>query len=155
MKVCHALLSATLLVASCSSQPVGETWQITDVYTTPGMPSSIPEEVSGAVAISFGSSTISGFTGCARFRGAYTGGPIETATAVEFSDLEFKPIDDSCQGRTRYLHDSLVSMLVDSSFTASHKANNILVLTSAAEDNAIDPPAIRLASSSAPHAATP
>lgn len=149
-----AIAAAAVSLAACSNdtQQVSDSnWQITDVYTTPGTPSAVDDSVAGAVTLNFGDKTVSGYTGCAPLNGIvkFTGGDgdqlaaPEDATKVEFTQVKFKPIeDDQCQGKVRYMHDALVNMLVDGSFTIRHEGDGVMVLTE--QSDAVDPRAIRL-----------
>lgn len=152
-----ALIAATCLapLAACaddSTAVADATWQVTDVYTTPGTPSAVDDSVAGAVELGFGGKSVTGFSGCSPLAGmvAFTdesgaAAAPEDATHATFSQMQFRPIDESqCTGRVRYIHDALVDLLYDGTFSIRHEGSGEMVLQEDKGD--ADPRAIRLVS---------
>ncbi|AIU33392.1 MULTISPECIES: hypothetical protein [Corynebacterium] len=153
VKVTAALCLLALGLAGCGEkkqQVAGSQWQVTDVYTTPEFPHEVPDAIAGAAVMSFGGSSMTGFTGCAPFQGKISFSAQEKqnvapqdADRLTVKAVKFQPIDDAtCEGRTRYIHDSLVDIIVDASFTVRHDGAGVITLLR--NGNAIDSPAIRL-----------
>ncbi|AFM08053.2 hypothetical protein [Corynebacterium pseudotuberculosis] len=131
-------------------QVAGSQWQVTNVYTTPEFPNEVPDAIAGSVMMSFGDSSMTGFTGCAPFQGKVSFSAEgkqdvapQDADRLTVQAVKFQPIDDAtCEGRTRYIHDSLVSIIVDASFNVRHDSPDVMTLLRSGDS--VDAPAIRL-----------
>lgn len=139
-------LGVTIALSACSSQSevVQSTWQITNVYTTPGTPSGLPDSVAGTATMVFGESTVAGFTGCSPFQGQVSftkdGSPTQADDAdhVDFVRIEMR--EPNCDGKERFYHDALAEML-EGGFSIS-RDNEDLVFTKDGDE--IDRPGFRL-----------
>lgn len=146
------LLLVFPLLAACSqeqAQVADTSWQITDVYVG-NYPSTIDDSAPGAVTMNFGGSSLTGFTGCAPFRAEvrFTNedklAVPEDATAMTVSKPKFSPIDEAqCQGRSRFVHEAIVTQLVHGQFTITHPEEDSLVLKESGSD-VLDPPGMKL-----------
>ncbi|MCU9519416.1 META domain-containing protein [Corynebacterium sp. ES2794-CONJ1] len=114
------LLVGILALSACAPTPtlVGTTWQVTDVFSSADLPSTLPDDNATKVTISFGNSTIVGFSGCSQFTATANykkdSAPalIDEATTVSFSDFSISPQDELvCTAKTRYIHDALQDIL--------------------------------------------
>ncbi|MHC9548348.1 hypothetical protein ACQX29_03935 [Corynebacterium diphtheriae] len=140
------------LLTGCGTQPTQVTdsrWQVTAVHTTPEYPSFVPDAIAGTVYMSFGRGSVAGYTGCARFQGTahFSDDQVaeaapEAASRVTMSKVRFQPIDDSCEGHHRYLHDSMVSIIADSTLDIHHGSSQQMVLTRQVDQ--VDKPSISL-----------
>lgn len=154
-----ALLSAcALALTACGGQeeplpePVsvaGPMWQVTDIYTTPGEPSSVPPGAAGSVGLVFGSGSATGSTGCApiQARVHYSADgestTVDEADAVTFDIVDLGPVDDECSGSDAWSHGHMTELIVPGTeFDISMTTPTELVLT--AREEAVDPPSIRL-----------
>jgi hypothetical protein len=154
-----ALLSAcAMALTACGDQeeplpePVsvaGPMWQVTDIYTTPGEPSSVPPGAAGSVGLTFGSGSATGSTGCApiQARVEYSAGgesaTVDEADAVTFDIVDLGPVDAECSGSDAWSHGHMTELIVPGAeFDMSMTAPTELVLT--VRDEAVDPPSIRL-----------
>lgn len=158
------VIAAALLVAgglgaslsACSHNPqealgsMQTSWQVTNVYTEPNTPSSLPPEIAGRAVMVFGDSTVTGDTGCAPFHGSASftkdgkAAPADQADRVEFShlDLDTKRVsDESCPGASRHFHDALVQ-LIQGPLKVRFEGDTGLVLTEDSER--VNAPAMRL-----------
>ncbi|MDO5454791.1 MAG: hypothetical protein Q4F37_07345 [Corynebacterium sp.] len=155
-----ALLSlcATALTA-CGGDPdeplpepvsvAGPMWQVTDIYTTPGEPSSVPPGAAGAVGLIFGSGSATGSTGCApiqaRVEYSADGKPatVDDADAVTFDIVDLGPVEGECAGSDAWTHGHMTELIVPGAqFDMSMTTPTELVLR--VRDEAVDPPSIRL-----------
>lgn len=156
-----AVIACAAVLSACASneQPTqvqAATWQISDVYVDPDMPSQVPAEVAGATTMTFGGRSANGFTGCSSFNGivSFTQGENqaaapEDADTVRFTDVEFSPIDEGqCVGKILYVHDALVHMLVEDTFTIRHSPDGSMRLV--VRNNQPDPQGIHLVPLSTP-----
>lgn len=155
-----ALLSAcALALSACGGdqeeplpEPVsvaGPMWQVTDIYTAPGEPSSVPPGAAGSVGLIFGSGSATGSTGCApiqaRVEYSADGEPatVDEADAVTFDIVDLGPVDGECSGSDAWSHGHLTELIVPGAeFDMSLTTPTELVLT--AREEAVDPPSIRL-----------
>lgn len=144
-----AALAVGLLTA-CAQEPlIGETtWQVTAIYTEPGTTAAVPGPAAGLAQLAFGTSTVSGFTGCVPLQAeaAYTDAAgerrdPEDAERITFSRVTVDDAPGDCVGGARHVHDELVALL-DGPFEVSHPGDSEMVLTQVSD--AIDAPAIRL-----------
>lgn len=144
-----AALAVGLLTA-CAQEPlIGETtWQVTAIYTEPGATATVPGPAAGLAQLAFGTSTVSGFTGCVPLQAetAYTDATgerrdPEDAERITFSRVTVDDAPEDCVGGARHVHDELVALL-DGPFEVSHPGDSEMVLTQVSD--AIDAPAIRL-----------
>ncbi|QDZ42001.1 hypothetical protein [Corynebacterium sp. sy039] len=148
-------LIAGLALSACAGPEkkiTDSTWQVTNVYTTADYPSEIADEVAGAVTMTFGGTTVQGFTGCAPFNAivsfnndSHNTRP-EQAQRLSISDIKFRDTDpQQCQGKVQFFHEAIVEMLTYGKFTISHPQPDIMLLTSTKEpENKLDSPAIKL-----------
>ncbi|ARU46740.1 hypothetical protein [Corynebacterium silvaticum] len=152
-KATAVLCLLAISLAGCGQQKqqvAGSQWQVTDVYTTPEFPHEVPDAIAGAAVMSFGGSSMTGFTGCAPFQGKISFSAQEKqnvapqdADRLTVKAVKFQPIDDAtCEGRTRYIHGSLVDIIVGASFDVRHDGPGVITLLRSGES--VDSPAIRL-----------
>lgn len=137
----RAVLLSVLALGACTPQPQvsDTTWQVTDIWTTPGDPSTLPPQDAGRAWLAFGEQSLSGNTGCSRLQGTVTFGG-ERAT-LRIDRLEVEPVDAACPAA--WTHGRLVDLLQEGAeFDVTH-AERFLILTQRSDD--IDPPAIGLA----------
>lgn len=152
-KAIATLLLLPLLTA-CTSEDAPQNvrhtaWQISEVYVDPETPPAIPREVIGAALMNFGGRSANGFTGCASFNGIVTftkdgeNASPEDADMLDFETVEFSPIDENqCVGKVRYVHDALVHMLVENTFTVKRTPDGAMRMIAQTDD--IDPQGFRL-----------
>ncbi|AZA08492.1 hypothetical protein [Corynebacterium pseudopelargi] len=102
-------------------------WQVTNLYTTPEYPSELPDAVAGAVTLTFGASSMTGDTGCARLQAVVDYDTKDPAEAKEMTvrEIEFDPIDEKqCTGHARFVHDHMVEILHDGHFDIRPEPNS-------------------------------
>ena len=118
--VCAVLLSGFALQGCGAKQEeIADTsWQVVGVYTTPNYPATVPDAVAGAVAVNFGATTISGFTGCAPLQGTVSftqaGKPANSVDgdALHVEKVTYRQVDEEqCTGHIRFVHDAIVRFL--------------------------------------------
>lgn len=133
------------LLSGCAQDPlIGETtWQVTAIYTEPGATAAVPGPAAGLAQLAFGTSTVSGFTGCVPLQAEAAGErrDPEDAERITFSRVTVDDAPEDCVGGARHVHDELVALL-DGPFEISHPGDSEMVLTQVSD--AIDAPAIRL-----------
>lgn len=145
-----AVLAAALLVG-CTPDPTaevaGSSWQVTDIWTTPGEPSTLPPASAGLARLVFGEQSLSGHTGCVPLQGTVTftreGEPAraEDADTLRIDQLERDSAADDCPAL--YTHRQLRDLLAPGAeFDVDH-AERALTLTLRVD--AVDRPAIGLA----------
>ncbi|MEJ5929016.1 META domain-containing protein [Corynebacterium sp. H128] len=122
-RLCALLGVVALLPTACANEASfrDTTWQIVNVYSNPNMPSELP----GQAKMAFGSSTVTGYTGCGSFQGRVHFEPsAEEPEKMTFRDMNFQ--DVTCDGTQRYFHDELVTLL-DGEFEAKREKDNLLL----------------------------
>lgn len=141
-----AVLLAGGLVACGTPEPtvLGSTWQVTDVWVTPGDPSAVP--LGGTLV--FGEVSLTGSTGCAPIQGTVTftrdGETVQAADAeaVTVDRLEIDAPAAGCPAART--HQLLTTMLQPgATFDLRQDTDTELVLTLRGEG--VDRPAIGLA----------
>ena len=141
--VCAVLLSGFVLQGCGAKQEeIADTsWQVVGVYTTPNYPATVPDAVAGAVAVNFGATTISGFTGCAPLQGTVSftqaGKP---ANSVDGDALHVEKVS----GHIRFVHDAIVQFFEHHDFAVSRPTGGELLLTVSGSELYDDAPALRL-----------
>ncbi|GGG80385.1 hypothetical protein [Corynebacterium pelargi] len=116
-------------LGACSQpEPVQNVqWQVTNVYTTPEYPSEVPDSVAGAVTLTFGASSLTGSTGCARLQAVVDYDTKDPSEAKEMTvrEIVFDPIDEQqCTGHARFIHDHMVDILHDGRFDIRPEPNS-------------------------------
>jgi len=141
-----AVSGAGSLVACGTPEPtvLGSTWQVTDVWVTPGDPSAVPD---GGTLV-FGEASLAGSTGCAPIQGTVTftrdGETVQAADAdaVTVDRLEIDVPAADCPAA--WTHELLTTMLGSgATFDLRQDTDTELVLTLRGEG--VDRPAIGLA----------
>ncbi len=152
-----AITCAAVTACSDSNTITDTSWQVTDVYTTPDYPAEVPESIAGSVTVSFGNSTITGFTGCAPFNATVEfsrtdGDALVPSTSGEADHMRVpemvsdEQVSDDCTGHVRFIHDALLDFFQSGEFTISRPEETEMIITVATADaQAVDQPAIRLA----------
>ncbi|MBC3185674.1 hypothetical protein H7347_03640 [Corynebacterium sp. zg-331] len=134
----------------CAAEPdalVGPTWQVTGLYLKPGDSGELPSSAAGLAAFSFGETTVTGSTGCARVRGivhfSKDGSPAAAreADALAFEHLDVEDAQADCRGGAAHV-DAALRELLSGPYAVSRPSAAELVLTQRSE--AIDAPVIRL-----------
>ncbi len=160
MKRALVLLAAAATLAACTPEPapvegslIGQTWQVTDIFTEPEAPSTVSGSAAGAVEIVFGDSTATGSTGCAplqadvRFVSGQDAVPADEAEAVEFREVGIPDPADAgmpCEGTRAWAHGHMTRLLTDgATFDIESVSPTEMVLT--LRGDAVDRPALRLA----------
>lgn len=147
-------VGAALLTACGSDELANSTWQITNVYTAEQKPSELPASIAGAAVLSFGGSSITGFTGCANLQGLveFTSDdkPAQPGQAdrLTVSELNVQEPDDSCQGQQRYVHDAVVDVLSHTPLEVQPLRNgsgDVDALLLREQTDAVNKPGLRLA----------
>lgn len=143
--------TAVLLLTACTPETQSDladiSWQVTDIWTTPGEPSTLPPQDAGRAWMAFGQQSLSGHTGCSRLQGTVaftTGGhsaSAEEADTLRIDHLEVEPAAADCPA-TR-THGQLTGLLQPGTEFDVHHAARYLTLT--LRSDALDPPAIGLA----------
>lgn len=151
--VCAVLLSGFVL-QGCGAKPeeIADTsWQVVGVYTTPNYPATVPDAVAGAVAVNFGATTISGFTGCAPLQGTVSftqaGKPANSVDgdALHVEKVSYRQVDEEqCTGHIRFVHDAIVRFFEHHDFAVSRPTGGELLLTVSGSELYDDAPALRL-----------
>ncbi|KQB83145.1 hypothetical protein [Corynebacterium oculi] len=146
--LCGLTLAATL--AACAAEPgaiAGPTWQVTGLYLDPRDSGDLPASVAGLAAFSFGETTITGSTGCARVQGIVrfskdgSDSSAQEADAVTFEQIDVEDAPADCQGGAAHV-DSALRDLLTGEYTLAQPSDAELVLTQRSQ--AVDAPAIRL-----------
>ncbi|QGU05521.1 META domain-containing protein [Corynebacterium comes] len=143
-------LAATLLLAGCSSAPTaevaGSTWLVTDIWTTPGEPSALPEDTAGRARLAFGERSVSGHTGCAPFQGTVRFSregeetDVESAHTLTVDRLEVRETEENCSAA--WSHGQLTGLIEPGAVFDVRHDDRSLVLT--LRTDAVDRPAIGL-----------
>ncbi|MGP6174577.1 hypothetical protein [Corynebacterium sp. A21] len=151
------LLTAPLLSAcggTQNSRIAGGSWQISDLYLDPEIPSGVPESIQGQASLVFGETSVVGNTGCAPFQGSVTftqdgaAARADDADHISFDDVRFQDPDPAtCTGQAVHV-DQQLRELLSGEFTLSEPGEFELVLTRDTEE--VNPPAIGLSSKSIP-----
>ena len=151
--VCAVLLSGFALQGCGAKQEeIADTsWQVVGVYTTPNYPATVPDAVAGAVAVNFGATTISGFTGCAPLQGTVSftqaGKPASSVDgdALHVEKVTYRQVDEEqCTGHIRFVHDAIVRFFENHDFAVSRPTGGELLLTVSGSEPYDDAPALRL-----------
>lgn len=151
--VCAVLLSGFALQGCGAKQEeIADTsWQVVGVYTTPNYPATVPDAVAGAVAVNFGATTISGFTGCAPLQGTVSftqaGKPANSVDgdALHVEKVSYRQVDEEqCTGHIRFVHDAIVQFFEHHDFAVSRPTRGELLLTVSGSELYDDAPALRL-----------
>ena len=151
--VCAVLLSGFVLQGCGAKQEeIADTsWQVVGVYTTPNYPATVPDAVAGAVAVNFGATTISGFTGCAPLQGTVSftqaGKPANSVDgdALHVEKVSYRQVDEEqCTGHIRFVHDAIVQFFEHHDFAVSRPTRGELLLTVSGSELYDDAPALRL-----------
>lgn len=147
--VAPVLLAAAL--SGCATDPsadvAGSTWQVTDIWTTPGDPSSLPPQSAGLARLVFGEQSLSGHTGCVPLQGTVTftrdgeAARAEDADTLVIDRIERESAADDCPAL--HTHSQLRDLLTPGAVFDVHHASRSLTLTLRVDE--IDPPAIGLA----------
>ncbi|GAB3704128.1 META domain-containing protein [Corynebacterium nasicanis] len=137
----RALIFLALALTACSGEPEvsDTTWQVTDIWTTPGDPSTLPPQDAGRAWLALGGQSLSGNTGCSRLQGTVTFS--EDGETLSIDHLEVDPAAADCPAERT--HGQLTELLRPGAEFAVHHAGRSLTLT--ARSDAVDPPAIGLA----------
>lgn len=146
-----AALTAGALLTACAPDPTadvaGSAWQVTDIWTTPGQPSTLPPQSAGLARLVFGEQSLSGHTGCVPLQGTVTftraGEPAraEDADTLRIDHVESDSAADDCPAL--HTHHQLRELLEPGvEFDVRH-AERELTLT--LRTDAVDRPAIGLA----------
>ena len=144
--VCTVLLSGFVLQGCGAKQEeIADTsWQVVGVYTTPNYPATVPDAVAGAVAVNFGATTISGFTGCAPLQGTVSftqaGKPANSVDgdALHVEKVSYRQVDEEqCTGHIRFVHDAIVQFFEHHDFAVSRPTGGELLLTVSAAAGAL------------------
>ncbi|MDR7330255.1 hypothetical protein [Corynebacterium guangdongense] len=158
------LLAAAIVLSACAPDPapvegslIGQTWQVTDIYTTPEAPSTVSGSAAGAVQLVFGESSATGSTGCAPIQAEATflAGrdpdsapvPADEAEAVVFSDVGIPDPGEAgvaCEGTRAWAHEHMTGLLTEGAtfdIEAVSPAEMVLTL----RGDVVDRPALRLA----------
>lgn len=148
MRRIPALAAVALAATACSQDtPIEDvTWQMTNIYQE-GYPSEVPENSPIVPRITFGYVSVVGDTGCAPFHAHITyhddqGQQIDplSAATLRMEDLRVDDAREQCEGRQRFLHDSLVRMLPNE-YRIEREAGTLLLTQTG---QLIDAPAIRM-----------
>lgn len=156
------LLAAAALLSACAPDPapvegslIGQTWQVTDIFTTPEAPSTVSGSAAGAVQLIFGESSATGSTGCAPIQAdaTFLAGrdpdpvPADEADAVVFSDVGVPDPGEAgmaCEGTRAWAHEHMTRLLTEgATFDIDAVSPTEMVLT--LRGDAVDRPALRLA----------
>lgn len=149
-----AFACAALGLGACAQDPrLGETtWQVTAVYTAPGEPAAVPEPAAGLAVLSFGETSITGFSGCGPIQAAVTFADAAghraapgLAESMELSEVGLADPPEDCVGAARHVHEQLERVFTPGPFRLEHLGATELVLTQ--DRGKVDAPAIRLAAS--------
>lgn len=160
MRKALVLLGAAAALSACTPSPepvegsiLGQTWQVTDIFTEPGAPSTVSGAAAGAVHLVFGDSSATGSTGCAPIQADATflrGGdavPADDAEAVEFSGVGIPDPAEAgmeCSGTRAWAHEHMTRLITEgATFDMSATSPTEMVLT--LRGDAVDRPALRLA----------
>lgn len=145
----RAVVLLALALGACTAQPrVADTsWQVTDIWTTPGDPSTLPPHAAGRAWLAFGEQSLSGHTGCVPLQGTvtFTTGEKESlaedAQTLRIDHLEIEPPAADCPAR--WAHEQLTELLRPEATFDVHHGERALTLT--LRDGGVDSPAIGLA----------
>lgn len=145
----RGVILLALALSACSVEPrVADTsWQVTDIWTTPGDPSALPPQAAGRAWLAFGEQSLTGHTGCVPLQGTVTFTAGEEASLAEDAEtlridrLEIEPAAADCPAR--WAHEQLTDLLVPGASFDVHHGERALTLT--LRDGAVDSPAIGLA----------
>ena len=107
--------------------------------------------MAGAVAVNFGATTISGFTGCAPLQGTVSftqaGKPANSVDgdALHVEKVTYRQVDEEqCTGHIRFVHDAIVQFFEHHDFAVSRPTGGELLLTVSGSELYDDAPALRL-----------
>lgn len=144
-------LAAALLLAGCAVEPtadvVGSSWLVTDIWTTPGEPSALPDGAAGLARLAFGERSVSGHTGCAplqgtvHFTGEGAGTGVENARTLTVDRLEVGETEENCHAA--WSHGQLTELIEPGAVFDVRHDDRSLVLT--LRTDAVDRPAIGFA----------
>lgn len=132
-------------------------WQVTAIFVDPQSPTNIPESVSPRPEMTFGESSATGSTGCARFQAlvsyhrtagnsgedAEENTTIREANRVKVEKIKMDEPNEGCAGTSAWAHENLSGMLTEGAeFDIAFGTSEQLSLTLV--DDRVDSPALRL-----------
>lgn len=144
-------VGAVALLSGCATDPTaevaGSSWLVTDIWTAPGEPSTLPADAAGRARLAFGERSLSGHTGCAPIQGTvdFTREG-ETASAANADTLTVDRLEveePAADCRVAGVHDQLTGLIEPGAVFDVRHEERALVLT--LRTDAIDRPAIGLA----------
>lgn len=148
---CLPLCLAVVLLAACAPDPSADvadtSWQVTDIWTTPGDPSSLPPQAAGRAWLAFGEQSLSGNTGCVPVQGTVSftadgeAARADEADSLRIDRLEVESAAADCPAV--WAHQHLTDLLEPGAEFDVHREERSLTLT--LRSDAVDPPAIGLA----------
>ncbi|WP_235933536.1 hypothetical protein [Corynebacterium qintianiae] len=138
-----AATAAVLVLGGCARTAddaglSGETWQVVALHTQPDTPGELPTDAAGKASLRFSGSSMNATTGCAPLRAQ-----VETSPErLKLVDVEVGSAGD-CFGGSRYVHDTLTSLLVPGAEFEIHMLNEREATLTALADT-VDRPSIRV-----------
>lgn len=147
----RAVIAAALLLGACAADPTadvaGSSWQVTDIWVTPGDPSALPPQAAGLARLAFGEQSLSGFTGCVPLQGtvSFTRAG-ETARAEDADTLRVDHLEADAPAAdcpAAHTHEQLTDLIREGAVFDVHHAQRSLTLTLRGDE--VDRPAIGLA----------
>jgi hypothetical protein len=143
--------AAVLALSACATDPTAEvtgtSWLVTDIWTTPGEPSTLPPEAAGRARLTFGEHSMTGHTGCAPLQGTVSftreglDTTVESAHTFTIDRLEVEEPAEDCPSAA--VHEQLTELIEPGAVFDVHHDDRALVLT--LRMDAVDRPAIGLA----------
>lgn len=138
-----AFASAALTLGGCAGDAdttglSGATWQVVALYTDPGTPGGLPADAAGRASLRIAGDSMNAMTGCAPLRAKVE----QTSERLTLVDVEVANAD-GCIGGSRYVHDTLTSLLTPGAAFDVRKLNDKEATLTVVSD-AIDRPSIRV-----------
>lgn len=143
--------AAVLTLSACATEPTAEvtgtSWLVTDIWTVPGEPSTLPPEAAGRARLAFGEHSMTGHTGCAPLQGTVSvtregeDTDVESASTITIERLEVEEPAEDCPAAA--VHEQLTGLIEPGAVFDVRHEDRALVLT--LRMDAVDRPAIGLA----------
>ncbi|MCS5479615.1 hypothetical protein NYP18_08085 [Corynebacterium sp. YIM 101645] len=143
--------AVVLALSACTTEPTAEvtgtSWLVTDIWTVPGEPSTLPPEAAGRARLAFGAHSMTGHTGCAPMQGTVSltreGEDTDVESAHTFTVERLEVEEPAADCPSAAVHEQLTELIEPGAVFDVRHDDRDLVLT--LRTDAVDRPAIGLA----------